>query len=143
VKADVTLAEAHAQLAWKGAVVRALGTVGTLGDAGAVSEALQLETPLGSRVLGGYGEVAYDVLSLVRPGGESSLSPFVRVERYDLHAKVPAGSPRDPSLDRTVVTAGLTYKPITTVVLKADWQRHDSKGTDAADQLNFGAGFVF
>jgi hypothetical protein len=144
VKADVTLAEAHAQLAWKGAVVRVLGAVGTLGDAAAVSEvALEPGEVLGSRVQGGYAEVAYDLMSLVPPGGESALSPFVRVEKYDLHAKVPAGFTRDPGLDRTVVTAGLTYKPIPTVVVKADYQRKDSRASDAADQVNFGAGFVF
>jgi hypothetical protein len=37
----------------------------------------------------------------------------------------------------------MTYKPIPTVVAKADWQRKDSEGGDAADQVNFGVGFVF
>ncbi|ACG73523.1 conserved hypothetical protein [Anaeromyxobacter sp. K] len=145
IRADVTLAELHAQAAWRGASARVLGVVGRLGDAAQVSEQLGLagEEVLGSGVKGGYAEVAYDVMTQVAPGGAASLSPFVRVERYDLHDRVPAGGVRNPGLDRTAVTAGLTFKPIPTVVLKADWQRRDPKAGSATDQVNVGAGFVF
>jgi hypothetical protein len=124
--------------------------VGTLGDAAKVNAELAARgvlaagESLGSRVTGGYGELAYDLLALLAPGGEASLSPFVRYERYDLNAKVPAGFARDPALDASLVTAGLTYKPIPTVVVKADWQRRDSAAdAPATDQLNVGAGFAF
>jgi hypothetical protein len=146
IRADVTLAEAHAQLSWRGAQARVLGVVGTLGDAAEVNATLGLppDEGLGSRVTGGYVEVAYDVLALLAAGGESTLSPFVRVERYDLNARVPAGAVRDPALDTTVVAAGLTYKPIPTVVVKADWQRTDTAASgSASDRVSFGAGFVF
>lgn len=150
IQADVTLAEAHAQLAWRGLQARLLGVVGTLGDAGKVNAELAARgvlpagESLGSRVAGGYGELAYDLLALLAPGGEASLSPFVRYEKYDLNARVPAGFVRDPALDASVVTAGLTYKPIPTVVVKADWQRHDSSAdAPAIDQVNLGAGFAF
>jgi hypothetical protein len=150
IRADVMLAEAHAQLAWRGFQARVLGVIGTLGDADKVDAELVARgvlaagESLGSRVTGGYGEIAFDVLSLLAPGGESTLSPFVRVEKYDLNARVPAGAVRDPALDASVVTAGLTYKPIPTVVVKADYQRRDSAAdAPATDQVNFGAGFVF
>lgn len=150
IQADITLAEAHAQLAWRGFQARVLGVVGTLGDADKVNAELVARgtlpagESLGSRVTGAYGEIAYDVLSLLAPGGEASLSPFVRVEKLDLNARVPAGAVRDPALDQTVVTAGLTYKPIPTVVVKADWQRRDSAAdAPATDQLNLGTGFAF
>jgi hypothetical protein len=147
VKATVTITEAHAQLAWKGATARVLGVVGTLGDAAAVNAFLTsaggVPVNLGSRVQGGYGEVAYDVLSLVTPGGESSLSPFVRLEGYDLNAKVPSGFTRDPSVDILALTTGLTYRPIPTVVVKADYQRRDPRAGALAEQVNFGAGFAF
>jgi hypothetical protein len=150
IQADVTLAEGHAQLAWRGLQARVLGVVGTLGDADKVSTELAARGvlaaggALGSRVTGGYGELAYDLLALLAPGGEAALSPFVRYEKYDLNARVPAGFVRDPALDASVVTAGLTYKPIPTVVVKADWQRHDSAAdAPAVDQLNLGAGFAF
>lgn len=146
IRADVTLAEAHAQLGWKGFQARVLGVAGALGDADEVNARLGLpaDESLGSRVRGGYAEVAFDVLSALAPGAEASLAPFVRVEKYDLNAKVPAGAVANPALDASVFTAGFTYKPIPTVVVKADWQRRDSAAVaPAVDQVNFGAGFVF
>ena len=152
VKAEILLGEAHAQVAWRGATARVLGVIGTLGDAAAVNAnlvngegdlGLAADEGLGSRVLGGYAELAYDVLSLITPGGESSLAPFARVERYDLNARVPSGYVRNGGVDRTVVTAGLTYKPIPTVVVKTDWQRRDPRAGETTNQLDVGAGFVF
>lgn len=143
VSAEVVLAEAHAQLVWRGLQARAIYAVGALGDAGRVSE-LQGAT-VASRVQGGYGEVAYDVLSVLRPGGEASLSPFVRYEAMNLHAEVPEGLEADPALDTTTLTAGLTYKPLSTVAVKADYQRRASEAEDAepATQVNLGVGYVF
>ncbi|HET8732191.1 MAG TPA: hypothetical protein VFM45_00320 [Anaeromyxobacteraceae bacterium] len=152
VKADVLMGELHGQVAWRGVTARALAVLGTLGDAGKVNAhlvdgaggvGLAPDQGLGSRVLGGYGEVAYDLMTLVAPGGATSLSPFVRVERYDLNARVPAGWVRNGALDRTLVAAGLTYRPIPTVVVKADWTRRDPSAGAATDQLDLGAGFVF
>ena len=144
IQADVTIAEAHATLAWRGLAARALYAAGSLSDTALLAQDLPGNPVLGSTVRGGYLEVAYDVLSAVSPGGEASVSPFVRYEAYDLNASVAGGLTRDPAVDRTVVTAGVTWKPLATVALKADWQRRDSAAGGAAeDQLNLGAGFAF
>jgi hypothetical protein len=143
IRADVTIAEAHATLAWRGLAAKALLAAGSLSDTALLQQELPGNPVLGSKVRGGYLEVAYDVLSLVSPGSEASVSPFVRYEAYDLNASVAGGFSRDPAVDRTTVTAGLTWKPLTTVALKLDWQRKDSAGGAAADQVNLGAGFAF
>ncbi len=145
IRATVTIAEVHAQVLWRGFTGRVLGVLGTLGDAAKVNErlGLPLDEGLGSRVQGGYAEAGFDVLSVISPGGESSLTPFVRYERYDLNARVPSGYTRDPGVDVHVTTAGVTYKPISTVVVKADVQRRDPEGGSAVDQVNVGAGYVF
>lgn len=147
IRADVLIAEAHATLAWKGLQMRGLYAVGTLGDADRISAALGLTgtSVIGSRVRGGYLEAAYDLLSALAPGGEQSLSPFVRFEAMNLHDQVPAGGTADPALDTITWTAGLGYKPIPTVVAKADYQRKTSQalGGAAAEQVNLGLGFVF
>lgn len=146
IRADVLLAEAHAGLAWKGLHVRALYAVGTLGDADRISAELGLSgtSVIGSRVRGGYLEAAYDLLSALAPDSEQSLSPFARLEPMNLHDQVPAGGIADPALDTVTWTAGLTYKPIPTVVAKADWQRKTSEAPGAAaEQVNLGLGFVF
>jgi hypothetical protein len=58
---------------------------------------------------------------------------------------VPAGTTRNPALDVDLVTAGVTYKPVPTVAVKADWNwRRTGAATNAVSRaLNVGAGFVF
>ena len=84
------------------------------------------------------------MLGLALPDSGQSLSPFVRYEVLDLHDEVPSGLARDPALDQTLWTAGLTYKPIPTVVVKADYQRTDTEAdSTTSEQVNFGVGYVF
>lgn len=141
VAADVTLGEVHARAAWKGVEARALYAVGALGDAAAVSSG----AVVGSRVRGGYLEVACDVLRWLAPGRDEALLPFVRYEAMDLNAEVPSGATADPARDTTLLTAGVTFRPLPIVALKADWQRRESQapGAGPADQVNLGAAFAF
>jgi hypothetical protein len=142
VDADVTLAEVHGRLAWRGLGVKAIYAVGALSDAGALP--VRDGEVLGSRVRGGYLELAYDVAPLLWPGGETALEPFVRYQAYDLNDEVPQGQVRSPAADVATWTAGLSFKPIPTVVLKADWQRRATAAAGSeASQVNVGAGFVF
>ncbi len=150
IHGDILLGEIHAGLAWRGVQLRGIYTVGTLGDADLISATLSAKSGqppqvIGSRVRGGYLEAAYDLLTALAPGGEQSLSAFVRVERLNLHDQVPGGGVQDPALDFGVLTAGLTYKPLPTVVLKADYQRKTQVegSVTLAEQVNVGAGFVF
>lgn len=143
IRADVTLAEAHAQLAWRGLQLRGLYVMGWLDDAARLSTLQDDGVVLGSRTRGGYLEAAYDVLALALPDSGQSLSPFVRYELLDLHDEVPSGLSRDPALDQTLWTAGLTYKPIPTVVVKTDYQRTDTEADTTLEQVNFGVGYVF
>ncbi|HSN93368.1 MAG TPA: TonB-dependent receptor [Anaeromyxobacteraceae bacterium] len=146
VDADVFLGEAHARMLWRGLEARAIYAVGTLGDAALVSQAAAIADPtrvVGSRVRGGYAELAYDVLGRLRPEGGQALSPFVRFESYDLHDEVPEGGVRNPAYDVDVWTAGLTYKPIPNVALKADWQRRAAASGAVGETINLGLGLVF
>lgn len=141
VKGELFLGEAHAALQYKGLWVRGLIVYGHLGDAELISAANA--TVVGQDVLGGYAEVGYDVLAALRPGDDLSLSPFVRFESFDLHKTVAAGLARDASLSRNVITAGLHFKPLANVVVKADYQ-HVIPGSGRQDStLSLGVGFVF
>jgi len=74
----------------------------------------------------------------------AALLPFVRWEAMDLNAEVPAGLTPDPEAAATVLTAGLTLRPLPTVAVKADWQRRESDApAGPVDQLNLGVGFAF
>lgn len=94
-----------------------------------------------SRIQGGYIELAYDVLSLMHVSHE--LLVFLRLETYDTQAAVPASYKRNPNLDVDELTVGLTYRPVTQLVFKADFQLRDRRlGYDEV-QWNLGFGYMF
>lgn len=141
----VSLWEAHALAQWRGASVRGLyaeGTIGNVGDLNA-AQGFTGNQSVGRRFFGGYGEAAYDVLTLLPDSKGQSLSPFFRYERYDTQWKVPAGFAKDPANSRVEYTLGLTYKPISQVVLKLDQQWKLNQARTGVNQWNFGAGYVF
>lgn len=105
------------------------------------------------QVYGWYAEAGYNILPHIKPDSTMSLTPFARYERYNLNDKVFLGSP-DKTKDRKVLTIGLDFKPILNVVIKADYQRRDTKsdlpkglgeGLDENKiaQFNLGVGFIF
>jgi hypothetical protein len=94
-------------------------------------------------VRGAYLEAAYDVMPLF--GRDEQLSPFLRYEILELHDRVPSGFSKDPALDVDVVAAGLTFKPVPTVALKADytWRGTDAASNSATRAVNLGVSFVY
>ncbi len=143
--------EVHAQYQLKSLHLRGLFSSGSLNG----NSALESSPPgdVGKKVQGWYIETAYDVMPLVRSGSEMSLLPFIRYEDYDTNEEVFTGNP-DTTKDRTVVTAGIGFKPHQNVVIKADYQWRDTasllpegKGTGLdegkIDQFNLGLGFIF
>ena len=143
IDANFTLYEGHAQYQYRGLQLRALFAQGHIGDAAVLSADLGANGPISSRIVGGYVEAGYDILPLLLPGTEMSLAPFVRFERLDTQADVPAGFTPDGSRDITVVNVGLSYKPIPNVVIKFDYRNLDAKVGQIADEFNIGFGFIF
>lgn len=140
-KGQLFLGEAHAAVQWRGLWVRGLIVYGRLGDSALISEAAGVT--VGQEVLGGYGEVAYDVLGKLAPDLDQSLSPFVRYENFDTHKSVAAGLSREAAMARQVVTAGLHYRPLANVAVKADYQHLFTGGGSGSGTLSVGVGFVF
>ncbi len=145
--ARLTLWDAHAEWRARGVHVRGVYARGRLDDAGAVSLAiddpLTLGTPaIGSRTRGWYGEVAWNLLSLLGKG-DRELSPFVRYEALDTQASVEPGFARDPKNDRTIRTYGVTYRPIANIAIKVDFQDSGNGAGTAVDQINFALGYLF
>jgi hypothetical protein len=134
---------------WAGLEARAVFATFFIGDTpalrGLVDEAGEsLGLDVGAQLLGGYGELAYDVLHLADTGHQ--LLPFVRVEYYDTLEDIQGRARTDGDDDRQKLDLifGLSYRPIAEIVFKADLIRRLSGG-DADDQtiLNFGTGFMF
>lgn len=93
------------------------------------------------RIQGGYIEVAYNVFHPFQFSHE--LLAFVRLETYDTQAAVPDTYKRNPALDIDELTAGLTYRPVTQLVFKTDFQLRDRRlGWDEL-QYNLGFGYMF
>ena len=97
---------------------------------------------MGSRQYGFYAEAAYDVMN-PRPRGQWAVIPFLRYERLNTQDAVPEGFAKDPSLDRTVWTGGISVKPLTNVVFKADYQWLSNKAKTGTNQWNLAIGYLF
>ena len=135
------LYEGHIQWHWRGLEMRALGALGYIGNANLVSAA-NGET-VGSQNYGWYTEAAYDVMPYLWKDTTQYLAPFFRYERYNTLAAVPNGFANDKSWDRWIYQAGLTYKPIPNISVKADYRNFHSAGTPQPDEFNLGLGFIY
>lgn len=137
--AQMTLWEAHTEYNIAGFGLRALYTQGRLTDAADVSA---VGDAIGEEANGYYVTLSYDIMTAFGIAGRS-LPVFVRHSQYDLHAEVPQGFVRDEALNKTLTTIGINYKPISNVVLKADYQIRETKAGDDVDMFELGLGWVF
>ncbi len=137
--------EVHSELRRGPLFARALWAQADMSDAGELSTALQLPSnrPVASSMVGGYAEVAYDLMQLISPGSERELLPFFRFEYTDTQQDVPRGFTRDRRQPRRLFIPGLQFKPIPQVVLKLDYRIIDNWDGSAADELSVGFGLVF
>lgn len=143
LSARTALWEAHGDYQWEGVELRGLYSRVTVGQVSLINTAQGFigNKSVGERMWGGYGQVAYNVMSRGEKG--LYLAPFFRYERYNTQARVPDGFVSDPANDRTEMVYGLTFKPIATVVLKGEYQNNRNRADSAVDQWNLGLGYMF
>src|SRR5690606_2415722 len=115
----VALWAADAQYLSKGLRVKLLATAVSIPDAGRINRAYASNTP--ERMTGAYAEAGYNLMHLLAPASDRELEVFVRGEKLDLNAAIPANGIDDPTLDRTYLVTGLTYTPVSGVCVKADY----------------------
>jgi len=143
---DVTnlIWEGHADFSWRGLSVRALVAGAYVMEAERLSTALVADgkSPVGETMLGGYGELGFDILSLME-GADMSLSPYVRYERLDTQSSMPAGHAADPKADRSFITMGLAFQPLNQVTLKAEWQMRTNRDGSEASRANVVMGYIY
>ncbi|MEO6150141.1 MAG: hypothetical protein ABIN95_03760 [Mucilaginibacter sp.] len=114
----VTLGEINAQYSNNGITIRTIATMVHIKNAEAINRAFASNSP--ETMYGGYAEVGYDIF-YSRYQGAKSLTLFGRYEYLDLGAKIPSnGIPNDANRKQYFV-AGLTYKPIKGISIKADY----------------------
>lgn len=136
--------EGHADFAWRGLSLRALVAGAHIMGAGDLSTALVADEgePVGESMLGWYGELGFDVLSLV-DGTEMALSPYVRYEQLDTQLTMPSGHTADPKADRQLITAGLAFLPIDQIILKAEWQMRINSDDSESSTVNVVLGYIY
>lgn len=145
-RVPVTLWDIHGNAEYRGLELRVLYAEGRIGNADSINIAQQVQTAgfsnfIGRRLFGGYFQVAYDVLSLLET--KHYLAPFFRYERYDTQADVPASFARNNANSRVEYTTGVSYKPITQIVVKADYQWMRNQARAGINRFNLGLGYIF
>lgn len=135
--------EGHAQYRANGWDLRGLYALADLTDVAELNQARGLSgsASIGERLFGWYLQAGYDVLRAADT--EDQVLPYVRWERLNTQAEVPAGFSSDPANERTVVSLGAAWKPITRVTLKADYQIHRNEAETGVNQFNVALGYLF
>ena len=139
-----TLVEGHADWKWRGVWLRGLYVHTSVSDVAAINEAngFQGDESVGSSQWGWYVQGGFDVFSL-KAGSRLSLTPFVRYERFDTQASVPAGYERNGENDEAILTVGTVFKPIDQIAIKLDWQKRTNAARTGVNQWNVGLGYLF
>ena len=128
----------------RGLDLRGLYARATIRDAAELNQALGLSGTSGvaETLQGGYMQVGYNVLSQLAAGGVS-LTPYVRVEKVDTQATMPAGFERNLSTAHTFITVGAELKPIPNVVVKADYAWVSNDADSGINQFSINLGYAF
>jgi hypothetical protein len=146
-KAPVSIWELHSIYRWQGLTFRALYAQSHIGNAGDLSSLFTQaghESPVISRrMLGGYGELAYDIMPWISAGSEMTLEPFFRWEYLDTQNDVASGFVADRAQKQRIYVPGIQFKPIPNVVLKLDYRNVDDFAGKQGDQVDLGFGLVF
>jgi len=95
---------------------------------------------LGSSMNGYYIEAGYNVFRSIEKV-KSELIPFVRIEGYDTHAKVPENITENLTYHNSIVTTGLTFKLTQGAALKTDMQWVKAEGATSSNKI-FNAGIA-
>ncbi len=144
LRARTTIWEGHAEYRAHGLNLRGLYARATVGQAAELNQVRGLTgtASIGERLTGWYLQAGYDVLRLAR-GARGELEPFVRYERLQTQARVPAGFATDPANDRRIVTLGAVWKPIANVALKADVEQPHNEARTGVRRASVSLGYVF
>ncbi len=145
ITSRITLWDVHGRWQHKGFDFQALYARGTVSRAAALDGVVAAYnmangtdlTLAPSAFYGWYAQGAYSMAL----GGEATLDPFVSYEKFDTQAVLPLGLLSDPVNRDRVLTTGLSFHPLRSVVVKVDYQKFfENKGND---RVNLGLGYMF
>lgn len=145
IKSRVTLWDVHARYQTHGFDFEALYTRGKISHTGALDRVIltyNADNGADQPLIPGsfYGWLVQGAYTFGL-GGEMTLSPFTRYERYNTQSKLPLGLIAMRENRDRVLTAGFSFKPLSEVVIKADYQRFFVN--DSNTRFNLGLGYMF
>jgi hypothetical protein len=127
-----------------------IGAFAFRGEAGNVSipdaEAINAVygNDVGSRIAGWYLEGAWNALSVLAPQSTQRLALFVRYDQANTQASVPSGIPQNGAYDHQTTTVGVTWKPVSGLAFKGDYQLRRNTADFLEDNaVNLGLGWQF
>lgn len=143
VDARTVIWEGHAEYKLRGLELAGLFALARIDDAAALNDLRGLigSQSVGERLWGAYFQAGYDVLSAT--SSTHQLIPFVRYEAIDTQSRVPDGFSANPANDASIMTVGLSWKPLPQLVGKLDFQKTDNAAGSGVDQLNLSVGYLF
>lgn len=141
--AGTRIVEVHGQAQIRGFDVRGLFAHARVDDAAALNVALGHvgTASIGEAMVGGYGQIAYNLLS--QRSDRLTLSPYYRFEQLNTQHEVPLGYAANPALDLRLHIVGVELKPIGNLVVKADYQFTSNKARTGRDQVSIALGYAF
>ncbi len=114
----VMLGEINAQYNNNGISVRTIATVVHIKNAADINRAFANNTP--ETMYGGYAELGYDLFYPAHHG-QKSFTVFGRYEYLNLGASIPTNGIENDANRKQYFIAGITYKPIRGIAIKADY----------------------
>jgi hypothetical protein len=140
-----TIVEGHVQYNTGGLQARALLASAFVDEADRINDANGFSGTdgVGSRLLGGYVEVGYDILHSLTTGSPWKLIPYARWERVHPQDEVPDGFQVDPARRQQILTLGAAVSPHPQVVVKADYVSNSNDADSGVDQWNLVVGYHF
>ena len=115
----VGLVDANVKYSSKIFNVTALASFVSIPDAYEINRAYANNTP--ESVSGAYLEAGVDVLKIFNPESTRSFDIFARYEMMNLNNTLPENGIVDDINEKTYIVAGMQYKPVKGVVIKADY----------------------
>ena len=115
----VSLMEADVQYTGKLFTFRALGAMVNIPDAESINKAYASNTP--ESVFGTYAEAGINLLYLFNKETKKTLALFARYEMLDLDKTIPVNGIENDINEKNLIVAGLTFKPIHGIAIKADY----------------------
>lgn len=143
IAARTRLVEAHGEYRVGALEVRGLYANAWVDDAALLNaqNGLVGAASIGERLEGWYLQGGFDILHGFTT--DQQLTPYLRYERLNTQAQVPSSFSANPQNDRRIVTMGVSWKPITDVVLKTDYQINHNRANNGVNQINVALGYLF